>query len=92
MKTLQKLGAVTGAVIVSVILTRIIMQWIFTHNQGIFSLKNFIFALIFPVILVIAERNSTFTILVWKSAAFAVALTLIDYLLARYADWGGMIW
>jgi len=92
MKILQKLGAVTGTVILSVIVTRLIMQWTFTHNQGLFSLKNFIFALILPVILVIAERNTTITTLVWKSVAYAVAITLIDYLLARYADWGGMIW
>lgn len=92
MKILQKLAAVSGAVIVSVIITRLILQLIYTHNQGLFSLENFLFALIFPVILVFAERNATITALVWKSVAYTTAITFVDYLLAKYADWPAMIW
>jgi len=92
MKTLLKPGVVLSALLVSVILVRLILQWVFAHNQGLFSLENFIYPLIFPVILVFTERSATITTLLWKSAVIAAAFTLFDYLLARDADWPAMIW
>lgn len=92
MKILQKLGVVVGTVLVSVIVARLILQLIFTHNQGFFSFENFLYALTLPIILVFWERNATITSLIWKSAGFALLFTLSDYLLVSYGDWPGMIW
>lgn len=93
MKILQKLGLVLAVVLAAVVITRLVLQWAFAHNQGLISMENVLFALILPVILVFWKPHTTFTSLAMSAAGYTVALTLIDYILVRQGDgFGGMIW
>lgn len=93
MKIIQKLGLVLAVVLATVVITRLVLQWVFAHNQGLISIENVLFALILPVILIFWKPHAAFTSLAMSAAGYTVALTLIDYLLVRHGDgFGGMIW
>lgn len=92
MSKVKRALVVIAVVVISVLLTRLLMQLVFDHGQAIISLDNILLGLALPFVLIFFEKVSTMQSLLLKTAAYVVALTLIDYLLKIYADWPSLMW